>query len=70
MRYKVRAPDMVAYEALLEELNADDAVEVFTASARRRLIGTGDLPEASRRKIRRRGGEIAEDYEYDLEHPG
>jgi hypothetical protein len=70
MRYKVRAPDQTAYEALLRRLNEDDAVEVFTASPRRRLIGTGDLTEASRREIRDRGGEITEDYQYDLERPG
>ena len=70
MRYKVRAPDKTAYEALLRRLNEDDAVEVITTSPRRRVIATGDLTEASRREIRARGGEIIEDYQYDLEHPG
>jgi hypothetical protein len=69
MRYKVRAPDKTAFDALLGRLNEDDAVEVFTASPRRRLIATGDLSEASRREIHARGGEITEDYQYDLEHP-
>jgi hypothetical protein len=69
MRYKVRAPDDEAYEALLRTLTEDDDVDVFAASPRRRVIGTGDLPEPAREVIRERGGEITEDVPYDLERP-
>jgi hypothetical protein len=67
MRYKVRAPSDDAFQALLQRLNEDDRVEVFVTSPRRRLIGTGDLPDGSREEIRARGGEITEDIQYDLE---
>jgi hypothetical protein len=69
MRYKVRAPDDRAYQELLSTLTGDEQVEVFTSSARRRLIGTGDLPEPARKRIREHGGEISEDVRYDLERP-
>jgi hypothetical protein len=69
MRYKVRAPDDQAYGELLRALTADEAVEVFAASPRRRVIGTGDLPEPARDEIREKGGEITEDVQYDLEAP-
>jgi hypothetical protein len=69
MRYKVRAPDDRAYQELLSALTGDEQVEVFTSSARRRLIGTGDLPEPARERIREQGGEISEDVQYDLERP-
>jgi hypothetical protein len=67
MRYKVRAPSDDAYQALLQRLTEDDGVEVFVTSPRRRLIGTGELPEGSREEIEARGGEITEDVQYDLE---
>jgi hypothetical protein len=69
MRYKVRAPDERAYEALLRALSDDEAVEVFAASPRRRIIGTGELPEPARAEIRACGGTISEDFRYDLEAP-
>jgi hypothetical protein len=69
MRYKVRAPDEDAFQTLLAKLSGDAGVEVFTASPRRRVIGTGDLPEPARATIREQGGEITEDVQYDLELP-
>ncbi len=69
MRYKVRAPDDNAYEALMRTLTDDEAVEVYAASPRRRTIGTGDLSEPARQEIREQGGEITEDVQYDLELP-
>ena len=69
MRYKVRAPDDPAYEALLRALTDDEAVEVFAASPRRRVIGTGELPAPARAEIRARGGMISEDFRYELEAP-
>jgi hypothetical protein len=67
VRYKVRAPDDASYQALLRELDSENAIEVLVTSPRRRLIGTGDLSESWRATLEAQGAQITEDRQYDLE---
>ncbi len=63
MRYKIRAPDDVTFDALHKELEASK--ELLLASKRRRVLSTGELSEATRQAVRDRGAEILEDRQYE-----
>lgn len=65
MRYKVKAPDLSAYRQILSFL--DGRVRIFVASEKRYLLSTGDLPEACKKEIAARGGEVKPEAQYDLE---